>query len=39
MEIFQFFTSTLIAIGLLAEVGIPMIEGTWEVIKEAANVY
>jgi hypothetical protein len=39
MEIFQFFTSALIAVALIAEVGIPMIEGTWEVIKEAANVY
>lgn len=39
MDLFQFFTSSLIAVALIAELGIPMIEGTWEIIKEAANVY
>jgi hypothetical protein len=39
MELIQMLATTLVTIGLLAEVGIPMIEGTWEIIKEAANVY
>ena len=39
MELIQMFATALVTIGLLADVGIPMIEGTWEIIKEAANVY
>jgi hypothetical protein len=39
MELIQLLATTLTTIGLLAEVGIPMVEGTWEIIKEAANVY
>ena len=39
MELMQMFATALVTIGLLAEVGVPMIEGTWEIIKEAANVY
>ena len=39
MELIQMFATTLVTIGLLADVGIPMIEGTWEIIKAAANVY
>ena len=39
MELIQMLATTLDTLGLLAEVGIPMIEGTWVIIKEAANVY
>jgi len=39
MELIQIIATALVTVGLLSEVGIPMIEGTWEIIKEAANVY